>query len=154
MPEFDANKRALFRRFSPKVQDINSVLRPPYALDEVKFLHHCSQCNACVKACPNNQIVLQMGYPERLSTEQCDDCYACLLACTSGALSREKLFPVFNHNCSPSLAFYCQSCAEVCPQNALKIEKGNKPSLEATLCNGCAECVSQCEFNAIALNSK
>ena len=71
--------------------------RPPYAIEEMKFLLACTRCDKCITACPYNVIF-------RLSTKQgmqtagtpamdllnkgchlCDD-WPCVTACDSGAL--------------------------------------------------------------------
>jgi ferredoxin-type protein NapF len=64
--------------------------RPPWALQEARFIEQCDRCRACVEACP--QKVLKIGdggFPEiNFSRNGCDFCGACERACAPRALDR------------------------------------------------------------------
>ncbi|UJF18420.1 4Fe-4S binding protein [Vibrio sp. SS-MA-C1-2] len=152
MTTFNPKRRALFSRFAPPIEQENKgALRPPFAQSEVSFLSLCNQCNDCIKACPMNIIKLEHDYPTLTDKNRCDDCLACVKSCKSGALQKSNLIIKIGSQCSPKMAIYCQSCLEVCPNKALIIEQGKQPAIDIERCNGCGECINECEFNAIRL---
>lgn len=154
MSEFDPSRRALFSRFSANAKQTEqdsqiSYIRPPNALDEVAFLQKCNQCSDCIQACPHNAITLEQDYP--VLTGQCDHCNACTSACSTGALAHSKLVAKVDFRCNPKVAYFCQSCAEVCPAEAIEIERGAAAKVLSDRCSGCNECQSACEFNSISM---
>lgn len=151
MTEINHSKRALFERFRPKlVEPSTDFIRPPQALEEVHFLQLCDQCVRCVSVCPNNAITLEHGYP--VLSGACDSCYQCVQACPTGALTHSKLKANVNFRCSAKLASHCQSCVEVCQQNAITIKQGESAAIDSQACSGCGDCLNACAFFAITLD--
>ncbi len=76
-----------------------TVLRPPGAVDEKKFLAACTKCGLCVAACPFRALILArpgdsrpVGTPYLVMRENpCRMCrdIPCTAACPTGALDRE-----------------------------------------------------------------
>lgn len=82
---------AASRRASP------TLIRPPGALPEEKFLQKCIRCGECMKVCPTNalQPVLSEAGPEGLWTPM--------------------LVPKIGY-----CEYYCSLCSQVCPTGAIK----------------------------------
>lgn len=67
--------------------------RPPGALrDEAEFKSRCTGCDACMKACPVNVIMVDdlvkrypVIYPKTAPCVHCEG-YPCIAACPTGAL--------------------------------------------------------------------
>jgi polyferredoxin len=127
-----------------------SLLRPPGAEDERKFLDLCVRCGECMKVCPTNVLqptMLQAGveglFSPRLDPrfifEQsyCEyDCTLCGQVCPTGAIPRltaeaKHAHPTgkayFDHSrCLPwAEQTPCIRCEEMCPapEKAIKILK-------------------------------
>ena len=84
----DAGRRAFFRgRARPKAE-----IRPPWARDEAAFIDHCTRCNDCLKACPQNILVAgDGGYPTvDFKVAECTFCGDCVSACQPKALWRAE----------------------------------------------------------------
>jgi len=125
-----------------------SLLRPPGATDEKRFLNLCVRCGLCMKVCPTNVLqpaILQAGvegmFSPRLALrfvfEQsyCEyNCNLCGQVCPTGAIPRVTLEEkqkspagkaYFDHDrCLPWASHVsCIRCEEVCPlsDKAIKI---------------------------------
>jgi ferredoxin len=69
-------------------------VRPPGAIEESLFLKRCTGCDACMKACPVNVIMIEdletrdpIIYPEKDPCIRCPG-FPCIAACPTGALSK------------------------------------------------------------------
>lgn len=149
MEAFDPNRRALFSRLRPVKNKKNMFTRPPQADIEVEFLRKCSQCGHCVRACPSNLIALEHGFP--ILGTGCDGCLKCVISCPTDALLKDRVKILIDYRCKANIAQHCMSCCEVCPTSAITIEPSSRPAVEIDKCVGCGDCVTACEFNAIAL---
>ena len=77
----------------------STIIRPPGALDEERFLQRCLRCGQCIKICPTN--VLQPG---------------------GLAVGLETLWtPVLNNRIGTSgCQLHCVACGSVCPTSAIR----------------------------------
>jgi MauM/NapG family ferredoxin protein len=145
-----------------------SVIRPPGALEEAKFLAACVRCGKCVQACPTGGLqpaLLETGIEGLLSPRlvprigPCqEDCVICGQVCPSGAISKltveEKriiqigLAGIDRDRClSWTEGATCLVCSQVCPYEAIEfrwMKGGYHPTVKEWLCNGCGICEYQC----------
>ncbi len=105
--------RAVVKIADEKVQrKAKRWIRPPFALDELRFLLACTRCQACVEACPQ-QVVFTL--PSRTGLDAagtpaldllnrgchlCED-WPCVEACESGALHRDAPQTARAEDCHP-----------------------------------------------------
>ncbi len=144
------------------------VVRPPGARPDPLFAGLCARCGNCLRACPQQIIVPDLGaaglsgwLAPRLdfSRQYCSEwCRACTAVCPTGALRRLTLEAkrdlalgtarVERRLC---LAWnegqHCMVCQEYCPYQAVHSVEQNGvpcPVVEAGRCRGCGACESQC----------
>jgi ferredoxin-type protein NapF len=141
------------------------VFRPPWAVAEKAFVELCERCDACIKACPNNIIKRgSAGFPQiNFQAGGCSFCTACVTSCSTQALhiSGENLnepwhqVAKFKASCLSENGVVCRCCGDVCESRAIKFKMvvGGSALLQidASLCNGCGECVSVCPVQAVAM---
>ena len=157
------------------------VLRPPGAVDEMRFKALCVRCGNCVRACPSRIIERQwtgdvsgflspvVRFPaERNSQRYClETCHECTQSCPSGAIERLSLesknrrpiglavidMPV----CRISADQTCAICVDVCPQEAISLlfhreTYTNTVEVDSGICNGCGACLLVCPDDAIRIH--
>jgi len=143
------------------------VLRPPGALKEKDFLAACVRCGQCVKACPNQTLLLAgspLGWglgapylvPEKKPCNLCQglDTLKCIEACPSQALVPIKDFREIRMGTAKidetlCLAFnrvVCRSCWHACPfpGEAIKFDSKLRPVINEASCIGCGLCTHAC----------
>lgn len=138
-------------------------LRPPWALVETEFLHACTRCGECARACPT-QVISERdaGYPVmNFTAGECTFCGDCVTACTKGALKRQegqKPWPakaVIGEQCLAHQRIECRVCGEQCEARAIRfpLKDGGiaAPDLDSALCSGCGACVAPCPVGAITV---
>jgi heterodisulfide reductase subunit A2 len=67
-----------------------------------------------------------------------------------GEISAEPITSeIIEENCK-----FCGKCAEVCPYNAISLNKEKKipASVNTAACSGCGTCAAECKFDAIIMN--
>ena len=154
----DLSRRALLRG------DVRSnVIRPPWAINQTAFTNKCTSCGDCVAVCQEAIIRQKPGhYPYiDFSFGECTFCGECEKACQTGALSREaspepwQQTAVIKSDCLANQNIVCRSCADVCEQEAIRFQWGNRgvslPQLTADQCNGCGACVKSCPTGSISV---
>lgn len=87
--------------FVPKLNSKTTLLRPPGALDEKRFLSTCIKCGQCVQVCPYHSLsLLDITYGNSIGTPHIvarnRGCYLCdllpcVLACPSGSLNHDVI---------------------------------------------------------------
>ena len=156
------------------------VIRPPGSAHP-NFNALCSRCGNCMKACPYDLIVPDLGTTgidgfftpvlkfRSLNSHQESYCFqgctACTHVCPSGAIrflkEAEKLqvsigtARVDKKKCIAwEKGEYCVVCQEFCPYQAIvevKQKGVNCPTVDESKCRGCGACESQCPSQPIAI---
>ncbi|MCP4216724.1 MAG: 4Fe-4S dicluster domain-containing protein [bacterium] len=139
---------------------VRPMLRPPGAVEEVKFLLKCTRCDNCMEACPVNAIVKAdagsgsaMGTPviepEQQPCRMCED-FPCIQSCPAGALVEQPSYKIGTARIVPTRCLahngqICDYCYDCCPQkdNAILLEAG-KPIVVERKCTGCGICSFYC----------
>lgn len=144
-------------------------LRPPGALEELKFVGLCVRCGNCLRACPSRVLVADSGEhglaglltPRiRFDSDYCrEDCTACMDVCPSGAIERHPLSEkpelriglagVDMNVCLLGEDHECSVCARACPFEAIsyvfsKAEYILIPRIDPKRCPGCGACEVAC----------
>ncbi len=144
------------------------LLRPPGACAEREFLSRCIRCGQCVAVCPNR--CLRLAGPEhgigRLRTpyiepraKSCILCMRCTRVCPTDALepiaaTDEAVLERVDMGTAMVNRGLCYSyndrtcgvCLRACPypDEALKLEVGERPVVVPEVCIGCGACEEAC----------
>jgi formate hydrogenlyase subunit 6/NADH:ubiquinone oxidoreductase subunit I len=151
---------------------------PPGSVSARNINRHCTACQLCVSACPNNVLrpssdPLRLMQPE-MSFERgyCrPECTRCSEVCPTGAIQtirhEDKPFVHIGHavwieqNCIPvTNGDHCGACARHCPADAIQmVEHATAdgrtvlvPAIDNERCIGCGKCENLCParpFSAI-----
>ena len=156
----DLNRRALLR---VQLKPIAPALRMPWLCDETEFLQRCTQCQACLKACPEKIIVVaDGGYPAlNFQHGECSFCYECADSCPE-ALFTDQQQPAWEQqarintgSCLAHRNVMCRSCEDSCEPQAItfppRLASVAQPLIDSGLCTGCGACVSACPQHAITM---
>lgn len=131
---------------------------PPWARAK-SFFDECTRCGECAKACPEGVIAKgDGGFPRMdFTLAGCTFCGACAESCPEAVFQSRECSPwniraVIEPNCLARRGIHCQSCADACPDMALRFRPalGTCPQPFVTdACTGCGACVSACPGTAI-----
>ena len=151
---------------------------PPGAWSARHFARHCTACQLCVSACPNN-VLRPSTEPARLMQPEVSyergycrpECTRCSDVCPAGAICpitiEEKSSARIGHavwirkNCIPLTdGVECGNCARHCPSGAILMVPSDSedpnsvriPVVNAERCIGCGACENLCParpFSAI-----
>ncbi|WP_312979695.1 ferredoxin-type protein NapF [Atlantibacter sp.] len=160
------SRRGLFRAFvtasrnvAPPPAALPPWPLPPGTVTSAEFFARCDQCQHCVQACPMGILIArQDGFPQlTIEYASCDGCGKCIQACSGGALQPQPRFdtrlrPSFSDACTHG-SRGCEICVEGCPQQACVIGGSGLPEADHDRCNGCGECLIQCDRQAVTLHS-
>ncbi|MFQ5717397.1 MAG: 4Fe-4S dicluster domain-containing protein [Nitrospinales bacterium] len=139
------------------------LLRPPGAIAERQFLQACTQCDACMEACPRGaiqkaprgmgELVMGTPYIDPLKNPcvLCDS-LACISVCEDGALLPVKnIFDIdMGHavldkgKCQAYGHSFCERCVVDCPVPGAITQVDGKPVFHENVCVGCGVCVHSC----------
>ncbi len=158
------SRRGLFRAFVtgsrnalPATDALPPWPLPPGARPAAEFFSRCDKCQQCIDACPMGVLIKQKdNYPELvIEFASCDGCGQCITACPTDALLPMATFdtrlrPSFSGACLHG-SRGCKQCIETCPQQACAPGDAGRIDVNASLCNGCGECLIQCDRNAVVL---
>ena len=81
----------------------------------------CIGCNTCITAC--SMLFFKEDNPEKSSIE---------------------VFPRGNDEFAISVCSQCGTCVEICPTEALSVNKQGVVMINKKLCSGCMVCVEHC----------
>lgn len=161
-----------------KVPDRKTPIVPPGALSAKNMKRHCTACQLCVSACPNNILRpsnnLSVFMQPEISYERgyCrPECVECSLVCPTSAIKAistpEKsaisigLAVWIKDNCVVNRdEIQCDNCERHCPTGAITLIDRNPgsteslkiPVIDKELCIGCGACENLCParpFSAI-----
>lgn len=156
-------QRARFLRgdFSAK----HLPLRPPWSVDESRFVDTCTRCGDCLRVCEEKILVRgQGGFPEvSFSRGECTFCGGCASACKAesfeyrdDASSAWTLRARVTESCLAHQGVVCVVCAEQCDSEAIRFApragRIAAPQIISELCNGCGACYRPCPAKAIAIS--
>ena len=139
-----------------------TVFRPPWALDEQRFIEQCSRCNACIERCPEGILLRgDGGFPEVVFRRgACTFCGDCVTACEPHALADNGQAPwlwtaVIGERCLAVRGITCRSCGDACEVEAIAFRPllGGRSEIEVDnqACTGCGECIRVCPENVITM---
>jgi ferredoxin-type protein NapF len=135
-----------------------AAIRPPWLSAE--GVDACTGCGACADACPERLVGIDLGKPTvSFEAGECTFCRACADACPDGLFDEDG--PAFAHHaviggdCLPHRGVVCQSCRDVCPEDAVRFvpRLGGPflPMIRTSACTGCGACVAPCPTSAIRM---
>lgn len=161
-----------------KIPERENPIYPAGALSARNFAQHCTACQLCVSACPNQVLrpsgnLMTLMQPE-MSYERgyCrPECTKCSEVCPAGAIhpitTADKSATQIGHavwikeNCIPLTdGVECGNCARHCPSGAIQMVPSNPdnqdspkiPVVNVEKCIGCGACENLCPsrpFSAI-----
>ena len=99
-----------------------------------------------------------------VDAEKCVGCQCCMFACTrrfgkSGTSKSSIHIKSNGENGKGFIVIVCRACksppcAEVCPNNALKLRNGGGVVLDSAKCIGCGMCKNACILKAVFTDNK
>lgn len=111
----------------------------------------CIACEACVKACNFDAIVMENGVP-KIDYQKCVGCMACADACPTGAMEAE-FESRKEASIDPSKCVGCTLCTKQCKFDA--IEGALKQTHKVLgACTGCGLCAEKCPKHAITMRDR
>lgn len=136
-----------------------TVLRPPGAQNEQRFMSLCIRCDKCRSVCPQKAIrpaTLEDGIGIARTPlidfhrGICDFCDRCRAVCPTGALesfdkATDKIgLAVIDPNRCLAFDGGCSICENGCPFEAINLNDSGIPSIDEEKCNGCGICENIC----------
>lgn len=158
MSKDDINKHY----FSLQKSASHSYSLMPWIDDPKYFFGRCSQCQNCIKSCPEQIIInSDSGFPMiDFSLGECTFCGECAEHCEQNIFNHIETIPwkkkaVINDNCLLNEGDSCQICSDYCLETAFVflVSGKDKPHVELDKCNGCGACFSPCPVNAISIQT-
>lgn len=166
-PDVTPQRRKLRARETP--------ITPPGSRSLEHFEKHCTGCQLCVSACPNNVLVTSSSAPGLLQPGMTyeygycrPNCVVCGEVCPAGAikpvsLSAKKAIQIgrasvdFNRCIVHTDNVQCTACQRICPYGAISLEplrsgqeSLRRPVVDPTQCTGCGACEYICPAMPLA----
>jgi ferredoxin len=153
-----------------KAPERNTPLVPPGAVGLRNMNRHCTACQLCISACPNNVLRPSTKFSTLMQPEMSyekgycrPECTECSKVCPAGAI--RAITPADKSSISIGKAVWikdncvvnrdeiqCNSCANNCPTGAITLVAVNQedknslkiPVINKELCIGCGACENLC----------
>ena len=158
----DASRRQFLRG---NYRGRKTVVRPPWAAAQDRFLSLCDRCGYCRDACRERIILLtDSGYPQiEFKNGACSFCGDCARSCPTGALQKPKTSAIpwrlrahIGDRCLVFKGVVCLVCGEQCDARAISFQRRSTPVavpvVDVDRCNGCGACVAPCPGQAVSMD--
>ncbi|WP_424405143.1 ferredoxin-type protein NapF [Pasteurella sp. PK-2025] len=135
-------------------------IRPPWAVENTRFIQDCTRCGACLQVCETQILIKgEGGFPEvQFQRGECTFCQRCVEVCsqpvfrpTTELAWAHKM--VIHSSCLTQQSVECRSCEDSCEMRAIRFKRVlggiSQPVLEPVECNGCGACLQSCPVGAI-----
>ncbi|WP_417798419.1 ferredoxin-type protein NapF [Terasakiella pusilla] len=161
MKDVVSRRALLFGKSGPR--GLDDIIRPPWAVDAGLFAGKCTGCAACVDACPENILILDVHKKAKVDFSQgeCTFCTDCVTSCKDGALVMAdinrpwSLQVSIEGTCLAMKGVECRICDDQCDPRAIRfrITPGgvSLPQLDQDVCTGCGACVAPCPVSALQI---
>lgn len=165
MAQTDKIKEAIAVAKGETPHKTSMPLRPAGALSIAHFNKHCTACQLCVSACPQNVLKPSHNLSTFMQPEldfshgYCDvDCNKCSEVCPTDAIRPITLEAKTATQVGHAVAFAeycinkankntCHKCEDVCPAGTITlVEKNGRmvPAIDEEFCIGCGACEFNC----------
>lgn len=145
-----------------KKEQVKSVIRPPYYLDESDFLKNCINCDGkCSNFCEEHIIKIDEDKTPYLdfSNSGCTYCDECANACDEYNVLNIENKKQINAKISIDIVkclswnqTMCFSCKDPCLDDAIDFLGMFRPEINQEKCTSCGFCIKSCPTNAIEIN--
>ncbi|TMV05613.1 ferredoxin-type protein NapF [Ruegeria sediminis] len=136
------------------------AVRPPGADPDV-FTKACTDCRACLDACPEGIIVADGKGKASVdfALGACTFCGDCAEACPTGALKTDLMsdWPWrarVAETCLSMNGVVCRSCQDACDAQAIRFRLQTSgrstPEIDIESCTGCGACAGSCPAGAVS----
>ncbi len=152
---------SLASSFKEKKEEVKeSVIRPPYYLNEADFHKSCIDCDdkKCATVCEEQIIIIQDDGTPKIDFAKggCTYCDECAIACEKNVLKKENLqninatFSIDLLKCLSWNQTMCFSCKDPCLDDAINFLGMFRPEIDKNKCTGCGFCLNICPTDAIS----
>jgi ferredoxin-type protein NapF len=141
--------------------DVDTALRPPYALNETLFKEMCPDCESksCISSCQQSIILLDKGGIPKLdfTNAGCTFCEDCASSCKFDVLSIENKKNIYanlyivSQSCVAHNGVVCFLCKDPCIDHAILFNGLFSPVIDMDLCSSCGYCISRCPTDSIKI---
>ncbi|MDD2699072.1 MAG: ferredoxin-type protein NapF [Arcobacteraceae bacterium] len=144
--------------FKPKEKEKETIVRPPYFLNQFSFNKECQNCEGiCANFCQEKIIVIMNDKTPKLDFNLggCTYCDDCAIHCPTDVLNIENKqtieveIEINKEKCMSWHNTMCFSCKDPCLDDAIKFNGVFQPIIDIEKCTNCGFCVAVCPSSAI-----